>query len=205
MLQPPRLLLITDRSVCPNLEATLTQAIAGGQFDILLRDKTASAESITLTARRLKILLQINGGRLIIHDRTDIALAVEADGVHLPEAGMATVDARRLLKPHQLLGRSCHNSQIARQHLQQGGNYITLSPLFPTQSHPDATPLGLSQFKSMVSSISGPTLALGGVHANNIASVMQTGAYGVALIRGVLDQPDPRSAVHTLLTYISKV
>ncbi|MEO5332125.1 MAG: thiamine phosphate synthase [Magnetococcus sp. YQC-5] len=182
----------------------MPQLSRGGAFDVLLRDKNTPAGALTLLAQRLMTLLKPSGGRLILHDRADVALAVGAAGVHLPESGMTTADVRRIIGPHLLLGRSCHHSDCACLHLQQGGDYVTLSPVFKTASHPEVTPLGLKQFSHLCAAIPGPVLALGGIQADTVAVTLQAGASGVAVIRGILDTSDPAMAVRSMLTYINK-
>ncbi|MBF0438864.1 MAG: thiamine phosphate synthase [Magnetococcales bacterium] len=204
MSDPPRLLLITDPLVCPDIEGGIAAALQGGPFDVVLRNKTASAHTLTAQAHRIKALLRSTGGRLLIHGRADIALAVEADGVHLPECGMETSEVRQFIGPNRLLGRSCHNPENGRRHLLEGGDYVTLSPVFPTASHPEATPLGLERFSCMRAQIPGAVLALGGIQIGNVADTLRAGATGVALIRGILNTPDPGFAVQNLLTHINK-
>ncbi|MBF0270701.1 MAG: thiamine phosphate synthase [Magnetococcales bacterium] len=194
MAHSPQLLLITDTPLRADLETVLSQALKGGSFDLLLRDKSASAATLVAVARRLKPILHAAGGRLLIHDRVDIALTTAADGVHLPEAGLTSAEARYLLGPIPLLGRSCHETTHARQHLLHGGNYVTLSPVFATASHPDATPLGVTRFATMRADIPGPVLALGGIHGGNVRAALEAGATGVALIRGIFNAPDPAEA-----------
>ncbi|MBF0190696.1 MAG: thiamine phosphate synthase [Magnetococcales bacterium] len=198
MLPPPRLLLITDAPLRADLESVLSRALSGAPFDLLLRDKNASDTTLEAVARRLKAILHPAGGRLLIHDRVEIAMKTGADGVHLPEAGQDTATARHLLGPALLLGRSCHETTHARQHLLQGGNYVTLSPVFATESHPEAIPLGLERFAVLRAAIPGPVLALGGIHGDNVHAVLGAGATGVALIRGIFNASDPAAATRHL-------
>ncbi|MBF0294868.1 MAG: thiamine phosphate synthase [Magnetococcales bacterium] len=195
-------MLITSPEPTPDPEGLLARALAGGSFDLLLREPlTPDAELVGL-ARRLQPLLTAHGGRLLIHGRPEVALEAEADGLHLPET--ATGEIRHIIGPDMLLGRSCHAVESACRHLQAGGDYVTLSPLFFTRSHPDATPLGLARFARMRAAIPGPVLALGGIEPENVAEAMRTGASGVALIRGVWNAPDPTAAVRRLLTRMRK-
>ncbi|MBF0340288.1 MAG: thiamine phosphate synthase [Magnetococcales bacterium] len=199
---PPRLLLITDSLARPDLETVVTRALTGAPFDLLLRDKTAPDALVTTLARRLKPLLHAAGGRLLIHDRVDVALTVQADGLHLPEAARSTEEVRKLVGPRPILGRSCHDPENARKHLLQGGDYVTLSPVFITESHPESLPLGLERFSAMRAAIPGPVLALGGIHDGNIRDVLTTGATGVALIRGIFQANDPAEAAYRLYLHI---
>ncbi|MBF0262302.1 MAG: thiamine phosphate synthase [Magnetococcales bacterium] len=196
---PPRLLLITDSPVPPDLDRIIPHALTGGGFDLLLRDKTSTDAQLEPQARRVLATLHAAGGRLLLHDRLEMALRIDADGLHLPEHGMKTALARSFLGADRLLGRSCHSVESAQKHLLDGGDYVTLSPVFVTMSHPDATPLGLELFARMRAAIPGPVLALGGIEVENARSVWRAGAAGLALIRGVFQATDPADAVRKLL------
>ena len=201
----PRLLLITESRLCPDLPQAVAAALAGGVRHLLLREKNGDAGPMTRLARELLALTGRHGASLLIHDRLDVALAVGAAGVHLPEGGMATGDARRLLAQapdRMLLGRSCHSVETACQALQEGADYVTLSPLFATLSHPGLPPLGLTRFAAMRKMIPGPVIALGGIQLHNAADALAAGADGLALIRGILTAPDPRQAAAGLLATI---
>ena len=209
----PSLLLITDSTVCTDLTATVASALQGGVTHVLLREKKMAAAPLTQLAKQLLDVTNRFGAYLLIHDRLDVALVVQAAGVHLPESGLATGAARQQLdgggnsmrsrQPmKRLLGRSCHSAEGARQALQEGADYVTLSPLFATRSHPDRQPLGLSHFSSMCAEIPGPVLALGGVHADNVAQAMQHGAAGVAMIRGILNSTNPCQAAKNMVSQL---
>lgn len=195
---PPRLLLITASPLPEDLVARVAVALTGAPFDLLLRDQLASDALLSQHARSLLPLLHRFGGRLLIHDRLELALSVHADGLHLPESGLETALARQRLGPGRLLGRSCHEPTRACKHLLDGGDYVTLSPLFATDSHPGAMPLGVARFATMRTSIPGAVLALGGIRVDNVHLARQAGASGVALIRGIFQAEDPPQAAHAL-------
>ncbi|MBF0179005.1 MAG: thiamine phosphate synthase [Magnetococcales bacterium] len=195
-------MLITSAEPSGDPEEPLERALEGGSFDLLLREPLTPDADLVRLARRLRPLLAARGGRLLIHGRPEVALEVGADGLHLPETAPATEEIRRIIGSGMLLGRSCHAVASACRHLLTGGDYVTLSPLFFTRSHPEATPLGSERFARMRAAIPGPVLALGGIGPENVAEAMGTGASGVALIRGVRNAPDPAAAVRTLLTQI---
>lgn len=224
----PSLLLITDSNICADLPAAVAAALEGGVTHVLLREKNMAAGPLILLARKLLSLTTSMGAYLLIHGRVDIALAVQAAGVHLPESGMATAQARQLLDasvPHtcisscqeqrpaskktdhgqfmqKLLGRSCHSVAVACQALQEGADFVTISPLFASRSHPQVLPLGLQRFAAMRAAIPGPVLALGGINQDNATDAMHTGANGVALIRGILGTANPRQAAAAMLSQI---
>lgn len=200
----PVLLLITDRTVCSDLMGGVSHALQGGVRHILLREKSMAAGPLTLLAKKLLALTAAVGAHLLIHDRVDVALAIEASGVHLPETGMVTADARRLLG-EKLLGRSCHSVAEGCLALQEGADFVTLSPLFPSRSHPEVPALGIELFATMRAAIPGPVLALGGIDGSNAAQAMAVGAYGVALIRGILDTGDPEQAAANIVFQTKEV
>lgn len=210
MIPPlPSLLLITDRRVAPDLLGSVASALKGGVTHLLLRDKGTPAGALTLLAQEMMALIQPLEARfLLIHDRVDVALAVDAAGVHLPENGMPTADARRLLHRGasafpKLVGRSCHSVASARQALAEGADYVTLSPLFASRSHPETPPLGIQRFAAMRAAIPGPVLALGGITAHNVADALRSGADGVALIRGILNTPSPSHTAATMIAHMT--
>lgn len=197
----PRVLLITDPIVCPDTLKTVHSALQGGVSHILLRAKTVSDHALKDLGLKLLTLTHSFGSHLLIHERVDIALTLKAAGVHLPEWGMETKQARSLLNHDQLLGRSCHSVETANKALQEGADFVTLSPLFKTQSHPEAIPLGVQEFSKMCRLINGPVLALGGIGSHTILDALKTGAYGVALIRGILDTPNPHHSAKSIMCH----
>ncbi len=199
----PPVLLITDPSLGSLLPARVASALAGGVRHLLVRHTGSSATTLLTLAQTLQPLTDHYGAALLIHDRLDIALAIRAAGVHLPEKGLPTAVARRLL-PEGIIGRSCHSVASAQQALQEGADYVTLSPVFATRSHPQAKPLGLEQFRLWRQHINGPVLALGGVTPHNALALRLAGADGVALIRALLDEEKPETAAQTLFCKISQ-
>ncbi|MBF0136278.1 MAG: thiamine phosphate synthase [Magnetococcus sp. DMHC-1] len=201
----PRLLLITEpvgSDGKDELLKRLEHALRGGACHILVRLPGWSSRELHAMAVTMRTLVT-PPSHLLIHDRVDIALAVNADGVHLPATGLPTRVARRILGNTPLLGRSCHTVTEACQALADGANHVTLSPLFATCSHPGAIPLGLPHFTQMVQAIPGPVIALGGITPDNIAQAMTTGAAGVATIRGVLQTQDPAHATRLMLNILT--
>ncbi|MBF0142431.1 MAG: thiamine phosphate synthase [Magnetococcales bacterium] len=194
----PRILLLTDRSTLPEPGPVIAAALKGGGFHLCLREKGLEAGALLRLASELREILLSGGGTLLVHDRVDVALAIGADGVHLPGGGIPTAAARDLLGPELLLGRSCHHVEEAVLALAAGADYVTLSPIFATRSHPGAPHLGVERFREMRCAIPGPVLALGGIEASNAGLAAEAGADGVALIRGIFAAPDPARVVATL-------
>ncbi|MBF8272713.1 MAG: thiamine-phosphate synthase [Magnetococcales bacterium] len=189
----PRLLLITDRHVTPDLLPVIVQAVLGGVDHVLLREKDLNDQQLAPLATRILQILAGTPARLLISGRPHLALAIGAAGVHLPQNSLSIAQTRAILGSDKMIGRSCHDALSAKQACAQGADYITLSPLFSTPSHPQTPPLGLKKFTEICRNLDRPVLALGGINADNIHLAMTAGASGVALIRGILDQENPRA------------
>lgn len=182
-----KVLLISDTSLFADetiLDA-FEQALEGGVRDIQLREKNLPLDKLFSLALVLRQMTARYGARLIINDRLDIALMVEADGVHLPEAGLPANEVKARY-PHLLVGVSCHSKEKAQQAQENGADYITFSPVFDTPSKREyGPPQGLEKLREAVQAVSIPVLALGGIDMNNLPDVQRSGAHGVALIRGI--------------------
>jgi thiamine-phosphate pyrophosphorylase len=124
----------------------------------------------------------------------EVAVAVGADGVHLPED--APMPAR--LRRGFLVGRSVHSAEAARRAEAAGADYLVAGPVFETRSHPGVQPAGLALIEEIAGAVRLPVLAIGGVTAGRVEEVVRAGASGVAVISAVLAQPDPRAAAEAL-------
>ncbi len=135
---------------------------------------------------------------LIINERIDVALLVNADGVHLGEQALGISDARSLVGDRMLIGRSVHDHEGALEAQRQGVDYLIAGSVFPTRSHPNQTPQGLQFIENLGPSVSIPCLAIGGINPLNAADVIRAGASGVAVISAVLASPQPEEAARKL-------
>jgi len=156
-------------------------------------------------ARALRALTAAAGAALLINDRVDVALACDADGVHLPAHGLAVADARALLGRDRLIGVSTHAPDEVAAATAAGADFAVFGPLFDTPAkRPYGAPLGLDALAAArAAAPSLPLLAIGGIDATRVAAVHQHGADGVAVIRAILAAPDPRAATRALLRSIS--
>ncbi|MBP7337142.1 thiamine phosphate synthase [Niveispirillum sp.] len=190
-LPTPPLLLITDRTqAAGGLLAAVTACVSAGCRWVSLREKDLPIPEQAALLRSLRPLLAGVGGTLTVHG--DSALASLCDGVHLPD-GADIVALRAALGPDVLIGASCHDRAGVMAAAGAGADYATLSPIFPTASKPGYGPaLG----PSVLSGLSLPTLALGGVDADNLAACIAAGAAGVAVMGGPMRDP---SCVQSLL------
>jgi thiamine-phosphate pyrophosphorylase len=136
-------------------------------------------------ARRLRPLLDAHGARLIVNDRLDVALAVKTSAIHLGRTSVSVLQARRLLGEDAWVSVACHSPADLARAAAQSANAALLSPIFPSPNKGPA--LGLEGLRRAVSGARLPVLALGGVDGGTAASCLESGAAGVAAIRGALD------------------
>jgi thiamine-phosphate pyrophosphorylase len=201
------LYLITDRKQTNGrpLTEVVEEALAAGVRCVQLREKDLSSRDLYELALELRKITARHGARLIINDRIDIALAVEADGVHLGGESIPTYRARRLLGSAPLIGVSCHNLVNAITAQEKGADFITFGPVFHTPSKARyGEPLGLSRLTEVAQAVSLPIFALGGVTMERIGEVMEHGATGIALISAVIAAPSPGDASRNLLSRIAQ-
>jgi thiamine-phosphate pyrophosphorylase len=196
------LYLITDGSQsAPQLCAVLARALAAAppaRVAVQLRAKALSPQQQYALALELQRVCRDHGTPLLINDRIDLALAIGADGVHLPETSLPLTAARRLLGERALIGVSCHDARGLESAQAGGANFACLSPVF--ESPGKGTPLGLRRFAALTRVTSLPVLALGGVQAQHARSLRAAGAVGLAVVSAVFGSPDPAAAVSALLT-----
>ena len=186
----PRLYAITDRR---KFRAGFTTALEGilrrNVKMIQLREKDLGGRDLYSLARQARELTEQYGALLLINERLDIAVAVGADGVHLPEKGLPPGVVKDLF-PHLLVGYSAHSLEGVLYAQKEGADFVTLSPIFRTESHPEAEPLGLEELKRVSAKVNVPIYALGGVTQERIELCLKNGAYGVAGITMFLDGED---------------
>lgn len=166
---------------------------------VQLREKEAPTGEFVALARRLKALLAPLGIPLIINDRVDVALAADADGVHIGQSDMAYEDTRRLLGAEKIIGLSVENFEDLERANSLDVDYIGISPVYGTPTKSDtATPFGLEGLREAVRRSVHPTVAIGGMNASTIGEVMMAGADGVAVVSAICSAPSPRKAAEEL-------
>jgi len=195
---------ITLQSRFTHVELT-RQAIAGGADTIQFRQKSGSTREMIDIARRMKSLCEKADVSFIVNDRLDVALAAEADGVHLGQDDFPLPLARKLMGPDKIIGGSASDMEEARICLSEGADYVGFGPVFPTTSKDDAGPVsGIDRLKEIVENIPLPIIVIGGVSAENTPAVMRAGAAGIAVISAVCCQEDPLKATKALYNAILK-
>jgi len=196
-----RLHLLTDVALQSRFshEELAQLGIAGGADTIQLREKGGSTRRMIEAAKRMVAVCREAGVPLIVNDRIDVALAADADGVHLGQSDFPIPLARELLGKDKLIGGSAATLEEARICLAEGADYVGFGPVYLTGSKGDAGPVsGPAVLKQVVETIPLPIIAIGGITAENVREVMKAGAYGVAVISAVCCQIDPEGATKAL-------
>jgi len=173
-------------------------AVEGGVTLVQLREKDLPADELLRLAQQLRAVTR---GRalLVVNDRVDVALASDADGVHLPGNGLPTRVARALLGPGKLVGRSAHSVGEAVEAERDGADYVLLGTIFPTSSHPESQAAGTTLIRAARPVVRLPLIAIGGIDTSNAREVMEAGADGVAVISAILAERRSRAAARALL------
>lgn len=187
----------------PEQEAVVEAALSAGVRLVQYRAKEGTPglhdRQRLMEARALRQRCAAHGALFIVNDRLDLALAVGADGVHLGQDDLPTAEARRLLGPDRLIGRSTHALDQLRQALAEGSDYVGVGPVEATPTKPGRTPVGLDYVRQAVEHCPIPFFAIGGIDAATLPLVLAAGASRVAVVRAITAAADPGAASRELL------
>jgi thiamine-phosphate pyrophosphorylase len=202
-----RLYLITDRQIArAPLAEVIDDALAAapaGAVAVQLREKDLEGGTLFQLARRLREVTRRRGALLFVNGRVDVALAAQADGVHLPGGGLSPGHVRRLF-PGALVGISTHAVVEVSRARDEGADFAVLGPLYETPSKAGyGEPLGLAPVRA-AAKLGVPIYGVGGVNATRAPAVVAAGARGVACISAVLAASDPGGAVSEILGKIGR-
>jgi thiamine-phosphate pyrophosphorylase len=201
--------LVTDSVISQQAGHTLPfvveEACRAGVRWVQLREKNRSTRAFLELGFQLKAITQRYDAKLIINDRVDIALAIDADGVHVGQDDMPYHLVRSLLGPDKIIGLSVNNRAelLATQDLDV--DYLGVAAIFPTGTKQDTSSvLGIEGLREICALTRFPTYAIGGIHPINIQSVMKTGVTGVAVVSAICGQPSPYEATRELFALLDK-
>lgn len=200
-----QLCLVADPNFCTYqpLTAVVEQAVAAGVTWVQLRNKTAPVEQILEQAFALSEVLEKTKTPLIINDHIEIALEVNAAGVHLGQSDESVIVAREKLGTEKIIGLSIEKMAQFDAVPSKRINYLGVGPVFTTQSKDcPVIPWGLQQVSLAASQTSLPLVAIGGIDGSNLAKVMQTGVAGVAVLSAICSAKDPFLATTHLMDEI---
>ena len=198
------LYLVLDPELCGGLEGMVNTALAavgGGVTVVQLRAPQWKKRQWVEAATRLKLALDPHRVPLIINDHIDVALLVDAAGVHVGQQDIRPEQVRRLIGPDKWLGLSVSNAEQMAAVEANGLDYLGVGPVFATGTKADAAPvIGLETFARLMQAKPLPVVAIGGIGAGRIAPLLAAGADGVAVVSAICGQPDPAVAARALLT-----
>ncbi|MDO8688466.1 MAG: thiamine phosphate synthase [Dehalococcoidia bacterium] len=177
-------------------------ALAGGARIVQLRDKVREKGLLLPVALALRDLCRSAGALFIVNDHVDLAIAAQADGVHVGQKDLPVSLARRLLPIDMLVGCSTNNVDEARKAVEDGADYVAVGALFPTSSKVDIRPATLDVLASVRGAVSLPVVAIGGINHQNAPLTVARGADAVAVISAVSSALDPEAAARTLVAVI---
>lgn len=194
------LYLCTDRKLmtAPTLEKAVEDAIKGGCTVIQLREKYCTSREFYNLAVSIKKITDYYEVPLIINDRIDIAVAVDASGVHLGQKDLPLDVARKILGEEKIIGISANNLQVAIKAESDGADYIGVGAIFTTNTKNDTKPVSVEQLKKICSAVKIPVIAIGGINHSNIHLLKKTGINGIAVIYAVISSEDVTSAAQKL-------
>jgi thiamine-phosphate pyrophosphorylase len=195
-----KLYLITDRKLTKMpLPDAVRLALKGGVRAVQVREKDLPVRELLTLAQELRKITMESGAKLFINDRVDVAVAVDADGVHLGAQSMPVGAVRKIVGRNMLIGVSTHSVEEARDAKKGGADFITFGPVFSTPSKEKfGTPVGVAALQKVREDVGIPVFALGGIHSNNISQVMQAGADRVAMISAILAADDIQRAAELM-------
>jgi len=200
-----KLYLITDRKQTKlPLPEAVRLALQGGVPAVQLREKDLPVRELLALAQELRVVTREFGAKLFVNDHVDVAVAAEADGVHLGRQSMPVDAARKIVGSGMLIGASTHSAQEAKDAEAKGADFVTYGPIFETPSKAQyGKPVGKLSIKEIKYCIDIPVFALGGVKSGNIMQVIAAGADGVAVISSIFAAEDVTTAARKFMQAIN--
>jgi thiamine-phosphate pyrophosphorylase len=189
--------VITDETVQSRLSHVelAERVIAGGADTIQFREKNRGAQELVDIAEAIRKVCRDANVALIINDRVDVAMAVDADGVHLGRTDLPIATARKLLGPDKIIGGTAGNLEDAMAAENGGADYVGVGHIYATTSKAkQGPPIGPEALRPICGVLRVPVIAIGGINSENFAAVLEAGAWGVAVIGSVCAAPDPARA-----------
>lgn len=199
------LYLVTDRTLCRGeFIECIEAAIKGGVSVVQLREKDASSAEFYSIALELRKLTCSYGVPFIINDRADIALAVDADGLHIGQSDMPLDVARRILGSEKIIGVSASCVADALLALEGGADYLGVGAIFPTGTKSDADSVGIDELRRIKDSVDIPVVAIGGINEINAHIPMSAGIDGISVVSAIVASPSPLDSSKRLLDIVKK-
>lgn len=194
------LYLVTEESIAiEELTKIIAESVSGGVSIVQLREKNNSSLSFYKKASALKQLLNELSIPLIINDRVDIALAVGADGIHIGQDDLPLPVVKIMVPEDMIVGVSVSTLEEALEAERNGADYIGVGSVFPTKTKLDATLMAIEDLGEICRSVSIPAVAIGGITADNMSALSDSGLSGTAVVSAIMNADNPKTASESLL------
>ena len=195
------LYLVTDKSDdVEKFLKTIEEGIKGGVTVVQIREKTADTLDFFNLALKVKEITRKYNVPLIINDRVDVALAIDAEGVHVGQSDMPCDVTRKLVGPDKIVGVSAATIDEAKKAEKDGADYIGTGAVFPTATKDDAPKITKKDLKEIVDSINIPVVAIGGITLDNAHELIDTGIAGFSVVSAIMSSDDPKKSSEKLLS-----
>lgn len=200
------LYVVTDRNLisCESVEESVEKAILGGAGIIQLREKDLTSRQFYETALKVKEICKRLGAVFVINDRMDIAMAVDADGVHLGQKDLPVDVARKILGKDKLIGASTATVEEAKEAERLGADYIGVGAMFSTGTKKDTRSVTPELLKEICSAVNIPAVAIGGLNLERVKVLKGTGVRGAAVVSAVVAKEDIKKAAENMKREILK-
>lgn len=198
------LYLCTDRELMSEdtLEKSVELAIQGGVTVVQLREKDCSGREFLQVAREVKQITDAYEIPLIINDRIDIAMAVDADGVHLGQSDIPAHTARELLGPDKIIGVSAYNKELAVEAQKEGVDYLGVGDIFGTSTKAGTHHVEIDTLSRICQAVKIPVVAIGGINLSNVTKLAGTGIQGTAVISAIIASQNITEAATKMLSLL---
>lgn len=201
------LYLVTDSELLKGrkLETIVYQAVKGGVSLVQLREKKASSLDFYKVAQKVKEVTDKFNVPLIINDRIDIALSVDAAGVHIGQEDLPCKIARQILPKDKIIGVSVHNIEEAVMAQEDGADYLGCGAVFTTSTKSDVSNLTIDKLAEIKKSVNIPVVAIGGINQENVSSLRNTNIDGVAVVSAIVGEDDPKLAAENIKSLFTSI
>jgi thiamine-phosphate pyrophosphorylase len=199
-LRDARLYFVADRD---GMQHALDAALAGGADLFQLRDKGASDDELLAAAETAREKCRAAGALFLINDRPDLAVACDADGVHVGQDDTPVGRAREIVGDDAIVGLSTHSMKQAQAGCRSGADYIAVGPVHATPTKEGRPAIGVEPIKYAAAHVSVPWFAIGGIDTKTVGDVVRAGARRIVVVRALTDADDPEAVARTLRTSLN--
>lgn len=198
---------ITDRYWLEGrtLGEVVRESLEGGVTFLQLREKDLDEDTFLQEAKELKDMCKEYGVPFVINDNVDIAVEMDADGVHVGQSDMEAGDVRAKLGPDKIIGVSADTVEQAIMAEKRGADYLGVGAVFPTGSKDDASVITMERLQEICQAVSIPVVAIGGITKDNVQELKNTGIAGISVISAIYGQKDIKEASKDLLKKVGEI